>query len=97
MTSVSLGPAGSAGDSPRPSRDTTFLTSGAPLMIFIARISIFRDSSSEMFGTRSMFGEMEPSAISGIKEVPRKGNKDNANANKASTDRMVVFGWPNVQ
>ena len=59
-------------------------------MIFCIAISMFSDSSSEMFGTRSAFGESVPSAISGIKAVPRNGNRDSVPANSRMTETTLT-------
>ena len=70
----SFWPWGSAGDSPRPTPEIADFTPGTSITSFIACISILIDSSREMLGTRLMPGTTEPSFISGMKAVPRKGN-----------------------
>ena len=72
--SDSLGPAGSAGDSPRPSLDTTMRTPGTSAMVFMAAISMRMDSSKEMLGTRLICGVSAPSFMVGMKDLPSKGN-----------------------
>ncbi len=69
----SFWPCGSAGLSPRPTPDTTDFTPGTDNTSLLASISSLTDSSSEMLGTRSSAGTIEPSFISGIKEVPSSG------------------------
>ena len=64
---------GSAGDSPRPTPETAERTPGTSITSFMASISMRMDSSSEMLGTRLMPGTSEPSFISGMKALPRKG------------------------
>src|SRR5215831_9844994 len=49
------------------------------------------DSSREIFGTRSMLGEIVPSCISGMKEVPRYGNNASEAAYAASATVTVFF------
>ncbi len=88
--SASFGPAGSAGLSPRPIRDTTVLTPGTSSTSRIASISSAIDSSSEMLGTRSIAGEIEPSFISGMNAVPRNGNTASV-ARKSATAAPIAF------
>ena len=64
---------GSAGLSPRPKALTTDLTPGTSMIAFMALNSMLIDSSMEIFGTRSIPGTIEPSFISGINDVPKKG------------------------
>ena len=63
--SASFGPAGSAGDSPRPRRDTAIFTPGTSSTRRIASFSILMDSSSEMFGTRSIAARSNPPSSPG--------------------------------
>ena len=81
---------GSAGDSPRPTPDTADFTPGTSITRRIASRSMRSDSASEMLGTRSIAGTTEPSFISGMKAVPRKGSSRMA-PTKAATASITVF------
>ena len=85
ITSASFGPAGSAGDSPRPTRDTTFSTPRTCSICCCIDRSMLNDSASEMFGTRSALGDSVPSAISGINDVPSSGTSASDTTNKPAT------------
>ncbi len=95
--SASFGPAGSAGDSPRPIRDTAILTPGISIILRIASCSMRTDSSSEMLGARMMFGDTDPSFISGMKDVPRNGKRASVPRNNATERATVVRLWPSTQ
>ena len=90
MGSDSLGPAGSAGDSPRPSLDTTMRTPGTWAMVRMAPISMRIDSSSEMLGTRLICGVSAPSFMVGMKDLPSQGNSaTEPSSNSTATQRVA--------
>ncbi len=86
----SFWPCGSAGDSPRPTPDTADLTPGTCITRRIASISMRTDSSSEMLGARLMPGTIEPSFISGMNAVPRKGISAPVAKNTATATATVL-------
>ena len=85
MGSDSLGPAGSAGDSPRPSLETTLSTPGTSATDFIAAIS-----SSEMLGTRLICGVSAPSFMVGMKDLPSSGNSPSEPSSSATATASVA-------
>ena len=95
--SDSFGPAGSAADSPRPSRDTADFTPGTSIVRRMASFSIWMDSSSEMFGTRSIEGEIEPSFISGMNAVPRNGTSASVATKSATATPTVRLRFANAR
>ncbi len=90
MGSDSLGPAGSAGDSPRPSLETTLSTPGTSATAFIAAISMRMDSSSEMLGTRLICGVSAPSFMVGMKDLPSSGNSPSEPSSSATATASVA-------
>ncbi|KAF1029886.1 MAG: hypothetical protein GAK34_03848 [Delftia tsuruhatensis] len=90
MGSDSLGPAGSAGDSPRPSLETTLSTPGTSATDFIAAISMRMDSSSEMLGTRLICGVSAPSFMVGMKDLPSSGNSPSEPSSSATATASVA-------
>ena len=85
----SFGPDGSAGDSPRPTLDTTDFTPRISDIHFIASISIRNDSSSEVLGTRIICGVSAPSFIVGMKDFPSSGNSANEIIKSAAAIAIV--------
>ncbi len=83
--------AGSAGDSPRPSFETTDLTPGMAAISFMASASNLIDCSTEMEGARMLTGVTEPSFIIGINDLPRSGNRTNAIASELNEIIIVFF------
>ncbi|MNR06490.1 hypothetical protein D3C85_1225630 [compost metagenome] len=63
----------------------------------LAIFSSLIDSSSEMFGTRSMAGTMEPSFISGMNEVPSSGTIRIVATNSPTADSTVVLLFCSAQ
>ena len=57
----------------------------------MASISIFIPSCNEILGIRFIAGTIEPSFISGIKALPKKGNKTKAPTNKAVATKTTVL------
>ena len=49
------------------------------------------DSSSEMFGTRSIAGTIEPSFISGMNDVPSSGTIISVAMNSPTADSTVFL------
>jgi len=86
----SFWPCGSAGLSPRPTPDTTDFTPGTDSTSLLAAISSLMDSSSEMLGTRSSAGTIEPSFISGMKDVPSSGTIARVAPNAATAPITVL-------
>ncbi|MCY1209088.1 hypothetical protein D9M72_207310 [compost metagenome] len=86
----SFWPCGSAGLSPRPTPDTTDFTPGTLSTSLLASFSSLIDSSSEILGTRSIAGTIEPSFISGMNEVPSSGTIASV-ATKAATAQITVL------
>jgi hypothetical protein len=81
-----------------PDTETADLTPGTCMTRRIASISILIDSSSEMFGTRLMPGTTEPSFISGMKAVPRKGSTPlSAQRRHRSNHRLLLVAQRPVQ
>jgi hypothetical protein len=78
-------------------RETAIRTPGTCIIRFMASCSIRTDSSSEMLGTRMMFGETEPSFISGMKAVPRKGTRASVPAKSPTVITTVLRGLPSAQ
>ena len=58
----------------------------------MAPASILMDSSSAIFGTRSMLGEIVPSFSSGINDVPRYGKSDIATTKTTREAATVLDG-----
>ena len=58
-----------------------------------ASFSIAIDSSSEILGARMILGTIEPSRISGIKEVPSNGSTIKASTKDATATPMVFFSF----
>ena len=97
MGSDSFCDAGSAGDSPRPSLDTTFVTPGTAAISFAASISSLIDSSIEIDGTRMITGVTAPSRMIGMNDLPNNGYKPTASKREATDTSAVAFGFLNAK
>ena len=97
MGSDSFGCPGSAGDSPRPSRDTAVATPGTSMIRFMASNSIFTDSSREMLGARTITGVTEPSCMIGINDLPNSGKVARLATRAPIAPRTTVRRFSNAQ
>ena len=90
--SDSKGWPGSAGDSPRPKRETTRSTPGTVMMRFIASNSSLMDSSKEILGDLAIKGVIEPSCITGINDLPSIVNATKLTSSKIMARFTTNFG-----
>jgi len=84
---------GSAGDSPRPSFDTTPSTPGTVMIRFMASNSSRSVSLNDMFGTREIAGVIEPSCSVGMNDFPRNGNTAKLAARSRAPLRRSSSRW----